>query len=84
MQIQRPRRIFDPRFGEPILVVPGLIPLLYKIPIKSIVAPLIIRFVYFKEDQPTFSNSTSDLQVYLSETELKPHMTYKMRMEQEQ
>lgn len=81
--MQKPRRIFDPRHGEPIFVVPGLIPLLYKIPIKSIVAPLIIRFVYFKEDHPNFNSQSSDLQVFLSETELKPHMTYKMRMEQE-
>jgi len=58
--------------------------LLYKIPIKSIVAPLLIRFTYGKEGVPSFNSLQSDLQVYLSETELQPHRTYKIRIEQDE
>lgn len=59
--LSKPKFKYDGKFGEPIALVPGLIPLLYKIPIKSIVAPLIIRFVYLKENNPEFNGNMSDL-----------------------
>lgn len=67
------------RMGVVIDVVPGFIPLLFKIPIKGLVAPLRLKFRYTKTDAPKFDSQQSTLQVYLSETELEPHRTYQLK-----
>ena len=65
--------------GSIIDVVPDFIPLLFKIPIKGLVAPVHLRFRYTKYDSPHFDSLSSTLQVYLSETELEPHRIYQMK-----
>ena len=49
---------------------------MFKVPVKGLTAPLKFNFEFFKEDDHSFTHKQSTLQVYLSETELQPHIAY--------